>query len=279
MLTKTDQDQKLPKILNHDHSQIDALLELMAHLRNPVGGCPWDLEQDFASVAPHTIEEAYEVTDAIERGAFEELKSELGDLLFQVVFHSQIASERELFSFGDVVRSVTNKMIDRHPHVFANDDTVNNENHHQIWEARKTEERIAVGRTSLMDNIPVGLPAASRSVKIQKRAATVGFDWSDTEDVCAKICEEIDELNRAVDRNEIDEIEDEIGDALFAIVNLARHKEIDPERALRRTNDKFIRRFQHIEEVLTGRGLDPSSASLEEMEKLWQDAKLSERDA
>ncbi|NNE41045.1 MAG: nucleoside triphosphate pyrophosphohydrolase [Marinicaulis sp.] len=276
---KRNQEQKLPNYLNHDHARIDALLELMARLRNPVSGCPWDLDQDFKSVAPHTIEEAYEVADAIERGEYDELKSELGDLLFQVVFHSQIATEQKLFSFGDVVRSVTEKMIDRHPHVFADDNAFNKETHHQIWETRKSDERKASGHTSLMDDIPVALPAVSRSVKIQKRAATIGFDWTELKDVCGKISEEIDELHTAVNGDQIDEIEDEIGDALFAIINLARHKRLDPERALRRTNDKFMRRFRYIEQQLTARNEDLSKTSLEEMEELWQDAKQLEREA
>ena len=268
----------MPTLLNHDHTQIDALLELMKHLRDPTNGCPWDIAQDFASVAPHTIEEAYEVADAIERSAFEELKSELGDLLFQVVFHSQIASERKLFAFKDVVCSVTDKMLARHPHVFGDDNGFDKENHNEIWEARKSQERKLQGQTSLMDDVPNALPAASRATKIQKRAATVGFDWDDVNDVTAKVTEEWTELLDAMETGNSREIEGELGDLMFAVINLARHQKIDPEAALRRTNQKFMRRFRYIENALSTDDSDIADASLERMEELWQNAKTAERE-
>ncbi len=251
-------------------SAITALIEIMARLRAPEDGCPWDLEQTFRTIAPYTIEEAYEVADAIERDDLRALKDELGDLLFQAVFHARIAEEQGLFSFADVAEAITEKMIRRHPHIFGDADMRNADEQTAAWENQKAKERTDKGQVSLLDDVPVGLPGLTRAVKLQKRAARVGFDWTDAKDVLGKIAEETSELTEAINENNADSIEDEFGDLLFVLANLSRHLKIDPDAALRRTNEKFIRRFCYIEEKLGDR---ISDASLEEMEALWTEAK------
>ncbi len=249
---------------------IVALVEIMARLRSPEGGCPWDLEQDFRTIAPYTIEEAYEVADAIERNDMAALKDELGDLLFQAVFHGRMAEEAGLFDFADVAQGIADKMVRRHPHVFSDADMRGADEQTAAWEDQKAEERAAKGHHSLLDDVPVGLPGLTRAVKLQKRAARVGFDWKQAKDVLSKISEETAELAEAMDLKDSDKIEDEFGDLLFVLANLSRHLKVDPEAALRRTNEKFIRRFQYIEEKLGDKLPD---ASLDEMEALWTEAK------
>jgi ATP diphosphatase len=266
---------------------IHDLLGIMTQLRTPGSGCPWDLTQDFGSIAPYTIEEAYEVADAIDRGDLEDLKDELGDLLLQVVFHAQMAKEVDEFTFGDVVEAITAKMIRRHPHVFGDIDADGVEAVNKRWDAIKAEEkaeraarRDTNGGTpppapSILDRVPVALPALTRAVRLQERAGTVGFDWNDPRTVLAKIREEIDEFEAELERPDRDEeaFEEEYGDILFAVANLGRHLAIEPETALRRANAKFMQRFRHIEETLESRGRDLKDASLEEMEELWVEAK------
>ena len=247
-----------------------ALIDVMARLRAPEGGCPWDIEQTFRTIAPYTIEEAYEVADAIERDDMPALKDELGDLLFQAVFHARMAEEDGLFDFADVAEAISEKMIRRHPHVFGDADMRDANEQTTAWEEQKAEERAAKGHGSLLDDVPVGLPGLSRAVKLQKRAARVGFDWREAKDVLSKIVEETAELTEAMDSKDADKMEDEFGDLLFVLANLSRHLNIDPEAALRRTNEKFVRRFSYIEEKLGDR---LSEASLEEMESLWTEAK------
>ena len=255
---------------------IEALLAVMAQLRNPKGGCPWDLEQDFKTIAPYTIEEAYEVADAIEREDMAALKDELGDLLFQTVFHAQMAKEAGLFEFADIVEAITDKMVGRHPHVFGDEEHRTADEQTDAWETQKAAERNAKGHESLLDDVPVGHAGLTRAVKLQKRAARVGFDWTDAKDVLSKVSEEAKELAEAVDSKNADKIEDEFGDLLFVIANLSRHLKVDPEAALRRTNEKFIRRFQHIEREVTRSGRPLEEASLDEMEALWSEAKAQE---
>lgn len=252
---------------------IEALLDVMARLRDPQAGCPWDVEQTFRTIAPYTVEEAYEVADAIERGDMAALKDELGDLLFQTVFHARMAEEAGRFDFGDVVESITEKMIRRHPHVFADADLRTAEEQTSAWEQQKAEERAAKGHESLLDDVPVGLPGLTRAVKLQKRAARVGFDWTKAKDVLEKIEEETRELADAMEDAAPDKIEEEFGDLLFVLANLSRHLKVDPEAALRRANEKFIRRFRYIEDALGDR---ISDASLDEMETLWTEAKRKE---
>lgn len=257
-------------------SAIEELLALMEALRTPGTGCPWDLEQDFRTIAPYTIEEAYEVADAIERGDLAELKSELGDLLFQTVFHARMAEEEGAFNFEDVARAITEKMRARHPHVFGEADARDAEEQTRQWEAQKAEERAAKGKSGLLDDVPVALPGLTRAVKLQKRAARIGFDWKNPRDVLDKIAEETGELVDVIDGGDADRIEDEFGDLLFVIANLSRHLSVDPEAALRRANKKFSRRFRHIEQRLSAEGR-LGAASLDEMEELWIEAKEMER--
>jgi ATP diphosphatase len=269
---------------------IRVLLAIMARLRTPGSGCPWDLEQDFSTIAPYTIEEAYEVADAIERGDFEDLKDELGDLLLQVVFHAQMAEEAGHFAFGDVVEAITAKMIRRHPHVFGTLDASDAVAVKARWNAIKAKEKVerAARRPAvqadadgILEGIPLALPALTRALKLQRRAGTVGFDWNDPRAVVAKIREELDELDRELNEPAAkhERIEGELGDLLFAVANLARHLAADPEAALRTANAKFIRRFRHIEAELARQGRSPHDVSLDEMEALWTDAKRMEVDA
>jgi ATP diphosphatase len=265
---------------------ISRLLEIMAQLRTPVTGCPWDLEQNFETVAPYTIEEAYEVADAISRGDFEDLKDELGDLLLQVVYHARMAEEQKAFSFGDVVEAITRKMIRRHPHVFAdNDGNIAAAGVKSPWERIKAEEKAeraarrpgkTISSGLLLSSIKAGQPALTRAMELQRKASTVGFDWNDPRAVLNKIREEADEIEDALDRGDDEELAAETGDLLFALVNMARHVGADPEAALRTTNAKFERRFGYIERVLTSQGRTLESASLAEMDALWNEAKAAE---
>lgn len=258
----------------------------MARLRDPAGGCPWDVEQTFATIAPYTIEEAFEVADAVARQDMGALKEELGDLLLQVVFHARMAEEAMLFDFGDVVGAICDKMVKRHPHVFGAAKVASAAAQTQAWEAMKAAEREAArdpnAPPSVLDGLPAGLPALKQAEKLQKRAARVGFDWSEPKDILGKIQEELDEVraefNHAGDRRSATRIADEIGDLLFACVNLARKSDIDPGMALRSTNLKFERRFRRVEELLRAMGRTPDAASLAEMEELWVRAKEEERE-
>jgi ATP diphosphatase len=268
---------------------ISRLLEIMAALRTPVTGCPWDLEQDFASIAQYTIEEAYEVVDAITRGDLDDLRDELGDLLLQVVFHSRMAEEQNAFAFGDVVEAVTRKMIRRHPHVFADKDGRITAAHVKgNWDLIKAEEKAEraarrppeqAEHTSLLSGVKAGQPALTRAMDLQRKASTVGFDWNDPRAVLHKIREEADEIEAALDRGDAGELAAETGDLLFAVVNLARHVDADPETALRGTNAKFERRFAYIERALAAKGRSPEGASLAEMDALWNEAKREEQPA
>jgi ATP diphosphatase len=261
---------------------IARLIEIMAALRHPESGCPWDLQQDFSSIAPYTIEEAYEVADAIERGDLDHLKDELGDLLLQVVFHARMAEERGAFDFGGVVDAITSKLLRRHPHVFGDLGRHSPAEIEGLWSRIKEEERQArqaAQSQSVLADVPVALPALTRALKLQEKASNVGFDWNDPRAVLAKIREEADEIKHALDRGDRREIASEVGDLLFAVVNLARHASADPEATLRQTNAKFERRFQFIEEKLANQGRAPAQASLEEMDKLWEQAKAAERAA
>lgn len=257
-----------------DPRRIETLLAIMARLRDPKSGCPWDVEQNFASIAPYTVEEAYEVADAIERNDMDQLKDELGDLLFQVVFHSRMAEEAGTFSFAEVVQSISEKMIRRHPHVFADADVKTADAQTAAWEEHKRKERLEKGGR-LMDDIPLTFPALTRALKIQKRAATVGFDWKEATPIFGKMEEEIAELKDAIRHGASKEkLADELGDILFVAVNLARHLGVKPEEALQGTNRKFMRRFSNIEDKLLSGG---RSASLEAMESAWDEAKAREK--
>jgi len=256
---------------------IRRLLEIMRRLRDPETGCPWDIEQDFDTIAPYTIEEAYEVADAIERQDWDELRGELGDLLLQVVYHSAIARERGLFDFEDVVRAVADKMVARHPHVFGDESREKSaEQQTRDWERMKAAERASRAEAGALAGIARGLPALTRALKLQNRAARVGFDWPSREGVMEKIVEEAHELAEARAGADPDRLEDEFGDLLFAVVNLGRHLGLDPEAALRRTNAKFTRRFEHIERALARTGRRPEDVSLDELEALWVEAKGAE---
>ena len=274
-------DQTTSDALVHDpDGGLPRLLEIMRRLRDRETGCPWDIEQDFATIAPYTIEEAYEVADAIERGAWDELRSELGDLLFQSVFHAQMAEEAGHFKFEDVAKAISDKMVSRHPHVFGTEgNDFSADTQVDRWEEVKAAERAAKSETRVLDGVAVGLPALLRAVKLQKRAARVGFDWPSTDQVIDKIIEESRELVEARDTLTQDEVEEEMGDLLFVVANLARHLNVDPEAALRRTNAKFIRRFNAVEDALIAKGSSPEQSNLEEMDALWEAAKLAEREA
>jgi ATP diphosphatase len=260
---------------------IERLLEIMAALRTPGTGCPWDLEQNFRTIAPYTLEEAYEVAEAIERNVLDHLRDELGDLLLQVVCHARMAEEQGAFDFGDVVKALTAKLIRRHPHVFADEHGKTAEAVKGLWERIKAEEKVAKGQAadaSVLAGIPIALPALTRALKLQDKAGTVGFDWNDPRAVLAKIREEADEIEAALDQDESRHAASEVGDLLFAVVNLARHLKGDPEALLRATNRKFERRFAAIEAGLARHGKKPSDATLEEMDALWNEAKAAERD-
>ena len=256
---------------------IDRLLNLMATLRDPQRGCPWDVKQTFRSIAPYTIEEAYEVADAIERDDLNDLRGELGDLLFQVVFHSQMAKEQGAFTFDDVVNAICDKMERRHPHVFGDARIETAEAQTVAWEEHKRRER-AASRMGVLDDVPVGLPALTRANKLGKRAAQVGFEWADVSGAIDKVQEEIGELREELGSGlDKDRIEREIGDLLFSLVNVCRYLGIDPENALRLTNLKFERRFRYIERQLSAFGRTPQESSLSEMDALWDEAKAKER--
>ncbi len=255
------------------------LLDIMARLRDPETGCPWDLEQTFESIVPHTIEEAYEVAEAIEQGDMDELRSELGDLLFQVVFYAQMAKERGAFDFDDVVDGIVEKMLRRHPHVFGDAEVADAQAQTVNWEAIKAEERKAKaggGEHSALDNISTALPALTRAAKLQKRAARVGFDWRHLDEIVAKAEEELEEVRVEIVSGDREKLMDEIGDVLFVGVNLARFAEIDAEAALRGANRKFERRFRHMERLLAEQDRRPEDCSIEELEVLWQAAKKEE---
>jgi ATP diphosphatase len=258
-------------------NDIRSLLEIMASLRTPGTGCPWDLQQDFSTIAPYTIEEAYEVADAIERGDLADLRDELGDLLLQVVFHSRLAEEAGAFAFADVVEAITTKMIRRHPHVFAGADADTPAKVKERWEAIKAEEKSKRRRDAnpggILDDVPLSAPALTRAVALQKRAGSVGFDWNDPRAVLAKMREEIGELEHELDAGDRQRLGEELGDILFAAANLARHLKVDPEAALRATNAKFVKRFKYIEAALQSRGQPLAKATLDEMEALWNEAK------
>ena len=266
---------------------ISRLLEIMAMLRTPGTGCPWDLEQDFATIAPYTIEEAYEVADAIARGDLDDLCGELGDLLLQVVFHARMAEEQNAFAFGDVVEAITRKMIRRHPHVFADKDGKLTPAHVKgVWDQIKAEEKAeraarrppeeTAAHQSLLSGVKAGQPALARAMELQRKASSVGFDWNDPRAVLHKIREEADEIEAALDRGDARELAAETGDLLFALVNLARHVGADPDLALRGTNAKFERRFGYIERALAKQGRSLQGASLAEMDALWNEAKEKE---
>lgn len=262
---------------------LESLLYLMSRLREPVYGCPWDLAQNYQSIAPSTLEEAYEVVDAIEQGDIRQLREELGDLLFQVVFYSQLGKEEQAFEFNDIVQDITSKLVRRHPHVFP-DGTLESridpdnppDTHHSntkiksSWEKIKQQERESKGHHSIMDDVPVALPATVRAAKLQKRASSVGFDWKDSAGVYEKLQEEIAELQQAQNTQSRAEIEDELGDVLFTVVNLARHLKIDPETALRKSNSKFEQRFRTMEQ----QSADFSGQTEQELDQRWQQAKM-----
>ena len=262
---------------------IERLIEIMAALRHPKTGCPWDIEQDFATIAPYTVEEAHEVADAIARNDMLDLRDELGDLLLQTVYHARMAEEAGAFAFPDVVEAITTKLIRRHPHVFGDADARAAGAAKGIWEkvkagekaARRAERGESSERKGLLDDVARGLPPLTRALKLQEKASTVGFDWNDPKAVLAKLHEEISEIEAelAVPSPQRDRLEDEVGDLLFVVVNLARHLKVDPEQALRRTNAKVVQRFAAIEAALAKSGRTPAEASLEEMEALWQEAK------
>ncbi|WP_137971360.1 nucleoside triphosphate pyrophosphohydrolase [Pseudomonas sp. F(2018)] len=269
--------------------QLDDLLHLMARLRDPQHGCPWDLKQSYATIVPYTLEEAYEVADAIERGDFDHLPGELGDLLFQVVYYSQLAREEGRFEFAQVVDGITRKLVRRHPHVFPDGDLYGAPDMARLeeaaikrrWEEIKAEERAEKAavpqQLSLLDDVPQALPALSRAAKLQKRAAQVGFDWPEALPVVDKLREELDEVLEAMSENDAETIAEEVGDLLFVAVNLARHLKVDPETALRAANNKFERRFHYIEQALRDADRPIENCSLEELDALWGEAKKLEK--
>jgi tetrapyrrole methylase family protein/MazG family protein/ATP diphosphatase len=260
-----------------DPKSINGLLEVMRRLRDPETGCPWDKEQTFDTIAPYTVEESYEVADAIQRKDMRDLKEELGDLLFQVVFHARIAEEQGLFDFNDVAAGMSEKLIRRHPHVFgdAGDRTADEQN--AEWEIIKAQERKAKEKHGLLDDVPVGLPALTRAAKLTKRAARVGFDWPSVHEVLDKLDEETEELKVEIARGDVQKSHEELGDILFVLANLARKLDVEPENALRMTNAKFVRRFELIEAELAKLGKTPEQSDLAEMDALWNAAKHAER--
>lgn len=271
--------------------QLDDLLHLMARLRDPIFGCPWDIKQTFASIVPHTLEEAYEVADAIEREDFAHLPSELGDLLFQVVYYAQLGKEQQSFDFANIVDSITRKLIRRHPHVFPDGDLYGSTDLPRLsevaikqrWEHIKAQERAEQSakpeQLSLLDDVPNTLPSMARAIKLQKRAATVGFDWKQAAPIFAKLTEETQELQEAIASGIYADMQAELGDLLFVVTNLARHLKVDPDQALRQTNQKFERRFRFIEQSMQAMGKEMAQATLEELDALWDQAKLRENKA
>ena len=272
----THPDSAVSDHLVHDRTAgIDRLLAIMAALRDPATGCPWDIEQTFATIAPYTLEEAHEVADAIERQDWGDLRGELGDLLFQTVYHAQMAAEAGHFSFADVVSAISDKMITRHPHVFGDqsrDKTADQQT--RDWEAQKAKER---GNARTLDGVALSLPALTRAVKLQNRAARVGFDWPTTGEVLDKLVEEAREVVEARDTLSHDALTEEVGDLLFVMANLARHLKVDPEAALRSASQKFTRRFARIEDWLAETGRKPEDSDLAEMDALWNRAKAEEK--
>lgn len=261
---------------------MDALLAIMARLRDPEGGCPWDLKQDFASVVPYTLEEAYEVADAIDRQDYDDLRDELGDLLLQVVFHARMAEERDLFDFADVAAAIGAKIVRRHPHVFGDASVSDAQEQTRAWETIKAAERAGKGEAddSALAGIARGLPEYQRALKLQKRAARTGFDWPAPGPVLAKLAEELDEVRAEFEQGGgAQRIEEEIGDLLFVVVNLTRHAEVDFSRALRRANAKFERRFRHMESSARADGRSLADFTLEDQETLWAHAKQAEKAA
>ncbi|WP_299815448.1 nucleoside triphosphate pyrophosphohydrolase [uncultured Jannaschia sp.] len=272
-------DETEDRICTEPGGGMPRLLAIMARLRDPARGCPWDIEQDFASIAPYTIEEAYEVADAIEREAWDELEGELGDLLLQVVYHAQMGAEAGRFDFGSVADRVAQKMVDRHPHIWG-DASRDKSAADQVadWEAAKARERATKREGRTLDGVALGLPALLRAVKLQNRAARVGFDWPATDAVLAKLQEEAAELIEARDKLTSEAVSEEMGDLLFVLANLARHLDVDPEHALRAANAKFARRFEAIEDALAEQGRSPAQSDLAEMDALWDAAKAAEKD-
>ncbi|MEP4198075.1 MAG: nucleoside triphosphate pyrophosphohydrolase [Aliishimia sp.] len=259
---------------------MERLLQVMTRLRDPESGCPWDIEQTFQTIAPYTIEEAYEVADAIEREAWDDLKGELGDLLLQTVYHTAMSAEAGRYDFHDVAEGIAQKMIARHPHVFGDESRdKTSEQQTRDWEAIKAKERASAAQKGTLDGVAVGLPALLRAVKLQKRAARVGFDWPTTDEVLAKITEETAELVEARKDLTQTEIEEEFGDLMFVMANLARHMDIDPESALRAANAKFTRRFESVEAKLAALGKRPEDSDLSEMDALWDAVKIDEKSA
>jgi nucleoside triphosphate diphosphatase len=255
-------------------AEIDKLLHIMAALRDPHGGCPWDIEQSFETIAPYTIEEAYEVADAIERGDLDELKEELGDLLFQVVFHARMAEERGAFDFADVVAAICGKMERRHPHVFADEEIATAAEQSHAWERHKERERRS--QQGALDGVALALPALVRAAKLQHRAARVGFDWPDISGPLAKCHEELAEVEEALAQQDRQQVEAEIGDLLFAVVNLARFAGVEAEQALHSSNRRFVARFGYIERRLQQQGEECAEVTLQQLEELWRQAKLAE---
>jgi tetrapyrrole methylase family protein/MazG family protein/ATP diphosphatase len=263
---------------SRDLPPLQRLLEVMTRLRDPDRGCAWDRQQTFATIAPYTVEEAYEVADAIERGDLSDLKEELGDLLLQVVFHSRIAEEQGAFAFNDVATAIVDKMIRRHPHVFAEQNYRDVGEQNAAWETIKATERAGKGRAaSLLDDVPVGLPGMTRALKLTKRAARVGFDWPHLSQVIDKLREELAELEVEIEAHDAAKAREELGDLLFVCANLARKLDVEPEDAVRAANAKFARRFSYIERVLAERGLSPEQSTLAEMDALWDEAKAKEK--
>ncbi|MCK0138563.1 nucleoside triphosphate pyrophosphohydrolase [Aliiroseovarius sp. F47248L] len=277
-MSKTRDLSPSDTLVHNPQGGMDRLREIMRRLRDPQNGCPWDIEQTFATIAPYTIEEAYEVADAIERQAWNELKGELGDLLFQSVFHAQMAEEAGMFTFDDVADTMSDKMVARHPHVFGDESRDKSaEQQTRDWETIKAAERANTSHKGVLDGVAIGLPALLRAVKLQKRAARVGFDWPDIGPVLDKITEEAHEVAEARDTLGPNELREEIGDLLFVVANLARHLDVEPEEALRHANSKFERRFQGIERRLAADGRALEDATLEEMDGYWEAEKTAER--
>ena len=267
-------------LVNDPKGGMPRLLEIMDRLRDPDTGCPWDIEQTFQTIAPYTIEEAYEVADAIEREAWDDLESELGDLLLQAVYHAALGAAAGHFTFDSIVSTISDKMVARHPHVFGNETRDKSADQQtRDWEAVKAAERAGRAQAGTLDGVAVGLPALLRAVKLQKRAARVGFDWPSTTQVLEKIVEEVGELEEARVNKDVNALAEEFGDLLFVMANLARHLKIDPETALRAANAKFTRRFQGVEALLAETGTRPQDSNLAEMDLLWDQVKEAEKSA